>query len=203
MTDLIDAVTALTKPTRTKVVRDDGSTVVVRHDALLVQLETAVTSSITGRAGGGGQSTGNVLNSAALYEASQITSQINDWCRLARVRVMRGDTIGNLTRWMVAFAGSHDESRFYEDVLHGWVGTIRGLLDPRGRFQVEDPCVVCKADRYTDAEEVERRFPVIVEYEIADPQGTAVCKCLACDAQWAGWDALKELGEELSTVLDE
>jgi hypothetical protein len=199
VTDLLDAVNALTKPTRTKVIRDDGSTVAVSHDPLLIQLADAITSSITGKAGnGGGQSTGNVLNSGALFQASQISSEIGSWCRLARARVIRGDMLGNLIRWRVAFAGGPNEETYYTGVLRGWAGTIRGLLNPRGRFQVTEACVICKASTYKDAEDVDRPFPVVVEYDLADPKGTAVATCQACDEQWSGWDALKELGDELT-----
>ena len=207
MSDLIAAVDALTRPVPTKIVRDDGSTTRIVHDPLLTQLAEAVRSTITGKAGGGGgQSTGNVLNSAALFQASVISSQITEWCRDARAKVVRGDMVGNLTRWQVAFAGTADAAAFYEGALRGWAGTIRGMLNPRGRFQVTDPCVVCKATTYTEVlgeEEIVRPFPVIVEYDFADPVHSAVAQCLACEASWAGKESLEELGEELSTVLDE
>jgi hypothetical protein len=198
VTDLIDAVTALTKPTRTKVVRDDGSTTTVRHDALLVQLEAAVTSAI-GNGGGGGSATGSVLNDAALQRALIIRSQIGDWCRLVKVRPSR-DTVDDLTRWLVAFTGRDQEADFYTRTLHDWAATIINLLDPPKTVPLAGACPVCKATSWTGDDGSYRASPVAALYDHANPMRSAraVCRAGECGTEWVGADAVEELIAEMS-----
>ena len=193
-TELAEAVEALTKPTKTNV-RQGTKVTVVKHDPLLVQLQNAITSTITGKAGGGGQSTGNVLNSTALYQASLISAVIGDWCHMADVRIVRGDMVASLTQWHLAIAG--DESPFHIRKMEEWASTIRGLLNPLVPVPLKDPCAVCKASTYVDADGEEQPRPVVVAYDPHDPFGTAQASCLACGVEWETVDAIKELIEEM------
>jgi hypothetical protein len=198
VTDLLDAVDALTKPTRTKVIRDDNTTVTVKHDALLVQLEDAVTSAI-GNGGGGGSATGSVLNDEALYRLSLIRSQLSDWCRLVNVRPTRTDAVKDLRAWHVGFLGTNGEADFYTRALVGWAATIRELIDPPKRVPLRDPCPVCKASQWTGVDGGLRASPVAVEYDHGDPYRTvkAACRAEGCGAEWVGANAVEELIEEM------
>ena len=207
MDDLISAVDALTKPSRTKVVRDDGTTTVVRHDALLVQLEAAVTSAVGTDAGTGGQSTGNVINGSALYLLSIISSQIGDWCRIAKVKPTR-KPVDDLARWRVA-ALSMPEVTFYVDALRRWADDIKEMLDPPKRIPLVDPCVACGAAKYVTPEGDERP-PVVVEYHQVSLHASLRAVCRACELTWTGADAVEELVAEMkerhpetTRVLDE
>lgn len=202
MTDLIEAVHALTKGTRTKVVRDDGSTTVVRHDALLVQLETAVTSAITGNGGGAGAPTAVLVNSAALQRASIIRSQITEWCQLAKVRVTR-DSTRDLTAWMIAYTGRDLEADWYTRTLHGWARTIRELLDPPKRIPLVDPCVACGATKYVNESGEEIPSPLVVEYDHVALHSSLRAVCRVCEVSWDGPEAVAELVTELKELHPE
>ena len=198
-TELAEAVEALTKPSRTKVIRDDGSTIVVEHEPLLVQLETAVTSAI-GNGGGGGTATGSVINDAALYQLLLIKTQIGDWCRLAGVRPDRQNTTVTLERWFVAQDGS---SVFHTRTLEQWADTITDLLDPPKTVPLDGPCPVCKATSWEDGTgdtRTIRASPVAVLYDQATLHASlrAVCRVVECSAEWSGADAVQELIEEMS-----
>jgi len=196
--DLLDAVDALTKPTRSKVIQGDTVTV-VNHDPLLRQLEDAVTSAI-GNGGGGGSATGSVINDAALQQLLIIKSQIGDWCRIVGARHDRQDAVRSLRRWYVAFLGGTGESDFYVKALRGWAATITDLLDPPKTVPLAGACPVCKAVNWSGPDDTQRASPVAVLYDHADPYRSvrAVCRVESCDAEWVGADAVEELVEEMT-----
>ena len=196
--DLLDAVDALTKPTRSKVIQGDTVTV-VNHDPLLRQLEDAVTSAI-GNGGGGGSATGSVINDAALQQLLIIKSQIGDWCRLVDAKHDRGDTVLSLRRWYVQFAGQNAEVSFYLNTLRTWAAMITDLLDPPKTVPLAGACPVCKAVNWSGPDDTQRASPVAVLYDHADPYRSvrAVCRVESCDAEWVGADAVEELVEEMS-----
>lgn len=197
-TDLDAAVTALTQPTESLVQVGD-KWVKVKHEPLLTQLEEAVRSSFGGSSAGGGSTSGSVLNSAAFYLASQILSQIGDWCRMVGVRPAR-DAVSDLVAWSIVFQGSGE---FHASQLERWAAEIRDLLDPPKRVPLNAPCAVCDATSHTDAEGVVS-LPVLVEYDSAlasydrvSAEATMRARCRVCDAEWNGRDAIVELIEEL------
>ena len=196
--DLLDAVDALTKPTRSKVIQGDVVTV-VNHDPLLRQLEDAVTSAI-GNGGGGGSATGSVINDAALQQLLIIKSQIGDWCRPVGARHERADSVVSLRRWYAGFIGRNIEADFYTRTLRGWAATIQDLLDPPKTVPLAGACPVCKAVNWSGPDDTQRASPVAVLYDHADPYRSvrAVCRVESCDAEWVGADAVEELVEEMS-----
>ena len=195
--DLTEAVTALTKPTRTKVIRDDGSTVNVDHDALLVQLEDAITSATTGNGGGAGAPTAVLVNSEALYRAMLIGSQIADWCRIVGVKPVRSDLSLSLSRWLVAFQATNTDRQFYIQALRQWAVTIEELLDPPRRLPLVDPCVACGAKEYVTADGERLPYPVVVEYDRALLHASLRATCRACELVWTGPEAVDELVSEM------
>lgn len=192
MTDLLEAVDALTKEKRTKVFQDDGTVAIVVHDPLLRQLKDAVTSAI-GSGGGGGTATGSVLNDEALYRASIINAAIQSWCRMRGVTVSR-DMVVDLRRWHSAFLSSSAEPDFYIDQMRGWARTIRDLLDPPERVPLEPPCPMCGARTWPDTEGREVLFPLLVTYR---NEGESVVDeralCRACQFVWDGQMELRKL----------
>ena len=200
MTELIDAVDALTKPVPTKIVRDDGSTTRIVHDPLLTQLEAAVTGAVGTDAGAGGQSTGNVINGPAMYLMSVIGSQIGDWCRMANVKPTR-KPVDDLRRWLVV-ALSFQDASFYVKAMQGWADDIRELLDPPKRIPLVDPCVACGASKFVTADGDERP-PVVVEYHPAVLHSSMRAVCRACELTWTGVDAVEELVAEMKELHPE
>jgi len=188
--DLTEAVEALTKETRTKVMQGTEVTVIT-HDPLLRQLEDAVTSAI-GNGGGGGQATGSVLNSEALFRASVIRAQIGDWCRQVEVRPTR-DMITDLTRWMVAFVA---DPQWHISTLRGWAREIRDLLDPPKRVPLADPCPACTATKAV-GEDGSTSPAVVVEYDQVVLHASLRAVCRVCLVEWVGPDAVDELIGEM------
>ena len=195
MSELLNAVHALTEPSRTKVIQGDRVSTVT-HDPLLVQLEAAVTSAI-GNGGGGGSATGSVINDAALYQLLLIKTQIGDWCRLAGVTPDRKDVSVSLQRWHAAFLG---ESDFRTRTLQGWAQTIVDLLDPPKTVPLAGPCPVCGAINWVGPDGSLRASPVAVLYDQTTLHASlrAVCRVVECAAEWSGADAVQELIEEMT-----
>jgi len=189
--DLTEAVEALTKETRTKVMQGTEVTVIT-HDPLLQQLEDAVTSAI-GNGGGGGQATGVPLNSAALFEASKIRTKLGTWCRDAGVPVTR-NLVTDLTRWSVAFMAQASDWHVRE--LRGWAWTIRDLLDPPKRVPLADPCPACTATKLV-GEDGSSSPAVVVEYDQVVLHASLRAVCRVCLVEWVGPDAVDELVMEM------
>ena len=199
MTELLDAVEALTKPLAMKIIRDDGTTTRITHDPLLVQLQDAVTSAI-GNGGGGGTATGSVLNDEAWYRLSLIRTQLGDWCRMVDVRPTRTDAVKDLRAWHVAFLSRNLDPRGYTRMLEGWAVTIRDLLDPPKRVPLRGACPVCSADHWFGVDGSRRASPVAVEYDYANPYRSvrAVCRVVGCGTEWTGVEAVEELVAEMT-----
>ena len=198
-TDLVDAVNALIRPSRSKVIQGDRVSTVT-HDPLLVQLEAAVTASFGASASGGGSATGSVINDAALYQLLLIKTQIGDWCRLAGVTPDRQSATVSLERWSLAFMG---DGAWQTRTLLEWAQTITDLLDPPKTVPLAGPCPVCKATSWEDGvgeSRTIRSSPVAVMYDQTTLHASlrATCRVETCGAEWSGADAVQELIEELS-----
>ncbi|RZU64919.1 hypothetical protein EV379_1230 [Microterricola gilva] len=184
MTDLLEAVEALTKPTRTKVIQDDGTVAIVVQDALLVQLETAIRSSMGGSTGGASlPSEGSPLDVGALFESLKITAAIGDWCRLVGVKPSR-KSVPDLIDWHTAYIGRPSEADdFYISQLNGWVRMITAMFDRPREKDLPDPCPVCDAKSWwRDGAEYYR--PLVVKYRPDDPVGSATALCRSCETVW-------------------
>lgn len=205
MTDLLDAVDALTKPRIEHLpqIDDDGKWLkahTVEHPPLLVQLKEAVNPSTNTAAGSSSlASTRNLVDSDALFEYSTMTAAIGDWCHIIQSERTR-DPVVDLRRWYIAFNRTDSDPSFYLAELNRWAKLIRNILEPPKRMEVTTPCPVCDKRTWTDPEGNELLFPVVVEYKV--PQDGEAIKptalCRACDAVWKGFDAVKELAEELN-----
>lgn len=217
---LLLALEALTDPVRTKVIQDGpvGSglegqkTVQVVLPSLLTQLDDSIRSSLgSGSAGGKLAFEGAILNTAALFTAMKISSQIRDWCVIVRVVPVK-DSAKDLRAWYVARMGkAQDDSleRAQVKQLHSWAAQIRALLDPPRERDLEDPCPTCEARTWwRDGAEYFR--PLVIQYRpigantIEEAKGT----CRACGQVWGVRQLAFELeqrhaGETQDDVLTE
>ena len=204
MGELLDAIDELTKPVilHFPQVGDDGKWLrahTTELPPLLVQLEAAIHSSISGKAGGGDPATRAVLNSAALFEFSRIRSTVGDWCRIEKVRVSR-DVTADLRRWYVArLARETLDDEFYVRELGKWAITIRFQLEPAKVVPLTAACVVCAAVQWVDSEGESHPYPLVVEYMEHDPDilSSARAMCRSCDRVWKGSRELRELRYEI------
>lgn len=193
---LLLALEALTDPVRTKVIQDGpvGSglegqkTVQVVLPSLLTQLDDSIRSSLgSGSAGGKLAFEGAILNTAALFTAMKISSQIRDWCAGLKVIPVK-DSAKDLRAWYVArMAKAQDDSleRAQVKQLHSWAAQIRALLDPPRERDLEDRCPECHATSWwKDGEEFYR--PLVIRYRPtgADLIQQARASCRACEASW-------------------
>jgi hypothetical protein len=203
VTELLDAVDELTKPVVSHFpqVGDDGKWLrahTATFPPLLTQLEAAIISSTSGRAGGGDPATRAVLNSGALFDFMRITSQIRDWCHIEKVATSK-DAGADLRRWYVAFVVHEKPHEFHIRELHRWAGTIRTLLEPPRRVPVTAACVVCDALQWVDADGDTHPYPVVIEYHDGEPDilATATAICRACEKVWRGSRELRALRFEI------
>jgi hypothetical protein len=205
MTDpLLEAVDELTLPTNTRVTQDNGDNTItnfVHHEALLTQLENAISSTIG--AGAGRTMTAkwalNVLDSDALYQFTIISSTIRDWCRTAGTGRYTHPADG-LRAWYTTRLPIPAEMRSLEDpfhiaTLHKWANTIRAKLNPSRSLEITAACPICHSDTWTDTDGTHYRHPIEVTYHDQAPDilATAQALCRACDRVWRGSHELREL----------
>ncbi len=203
--ELLDAVDDLTLPKPVKVPTDDGYTW-AREDALLVQLQEAITST-TSRAGGRSlRHDRMILDADALTRFHQITSTIGDWCRIEGIRATR-DPVADLRRWHAARIGrpldQRDADGFYVAQMTGWAALIRGKLAPRKSLEWTDPCPECDATTYTDDNGDTLGHPVTISYYPEHPFQTVTWECRACGVQREGEFAARYLARAAETRGEE
>lgn len=198
MTDLLALVDELTLPNPVRIPTDDGHTWAT-EDALLVQLQEAVSSSLNSGSGSGGAVwTRNVLDSDALHTAAIITTTIGDWCRIAGATVTR-DPVKDLRAWYAARLTATNPETFYLDQLRKWAGQIRAILNPPRTIEITASCPICGQGEYTNDLGELIRNPLQMTYRADDERFWRGAKvlCRACDNVWAGVEAMEELREEL------
>lgn len=196
--DLLSVVDELTLSKPVKVPTDDGHTWAT-EDPLLVQLQEAVSSSLSSGSGSGGAPwTRNVLDSDALHQAAIITSTVGDWCRIAGAEVTR-DPVKDLRAWYAKRLSAQDPESFYLGVLLKWVATIRTIISPPKTLEILGACPVCKEQTYTNATGETVRNPLVMIYrpDTTNMHKAARATCRACDTVWQGDEAMEELADEL------
>lgn len=198
MTELLEAVDDLTLPKPVKVQTDDGHTWAT-EDALLVQLQEAVSSSIRSGSGAGGAPwTRNVLDSDALHQASMITTTIGDWCHMAGVKATR-DPVKDLRAWYAARLSTTDPEGFYTTQLRKWAGQIRTMVNPPKTVEITAPCPVCGQGEYVNDLGENVPHPLALTYRPGadNLNRSAKVMCRACEAVWQGGAAMGELRDEI------
>lgn len=194
--ELLDVVDDLTVPKPVKVPTDDGHTWAT-EDALLVQLEQAVSSSMNSGSGAGGSAwTRNVLDSAALHQATTITATIGDWCRMGGVKVTR-DPVADLRAWYVARLTAPPAKReadgFYIDQMRAWAGQIRVMVLPPHR-PLEVVGATCPDATEPTFDDAGDPIPHRIRGWIDDHQPRLRC---TCGREWVGWVAARALRYEI------
>lgn len=201
MTELLDAVDALTKPpVLHQTITDSRFTCVVYDTPLLDRLESEIRFSLSREASKSLPGQRIPINSGALQLFMRISSQITDWAHGAKATVYKGDPGRTLRAWYVAWVQvvrSDDAVAARVRLLHTWAGQIRRELEPPRQRDLPDPCPQCGASEWwRDGERYPR--PLVVEpprnpeRNLID-ESTATCR--ACDKRWGA----RELAYELET----
>jgi hypothetical protein len=206
---LLDAVDALTKPVRRKVIQDtEGGgtqTVTIILPCLLEQLEASIYGSVVNDGGGGSSAPQqrNVLDGDALFALVKMKSAIGDWSRMVGIRATK-EAVDDLRQWYIAYNArpASDGREFYERELGKWARQIEARLDPVKRLEITEPCPVCGANEYTDEEGQVLKFPVVVEWResAGQPLERAAGLCRACLTVWEGGHALRSLRFDLDVT---
>ena len=171
--ELRELVDDLTLPKNVKVQTDHGITWAV-EDALLVQLQEAISSTMN-RAGGRGSSNSRmILDADALHRFSIIAAQIGDWCRMAGMVATR-DPIPDLRAWAETREGK--DNTFYIDQMNGWAALIRAKLSPRVNLEWKLPCPECDADEWVNEEGETVPHPILISYDPDNLQSTVKWEC--------------------------
>lgn len=190
MSELLDAVDALTKPRKSKVVQQNDAgitcTSTVELPSLLEQLDASIRSSMGGSTSGASLASERApLDTGALFEAMKITTQIEQWCRAAKVKATRKPA-DDLRAWYVAKLAQADDldaETFHIKQLGKWAHTIEALLDRPREKDLPDACPTCGAKSWwRDGAEYYR--PLLVRYRTDDPVGSATAVCRSCEANW-------------------
>ena len=159
-----------------------------RTDALLQQLQDAITASMGGPSGKGKLAHERIpLDADALGRATRITGTITRWCIDRAVRPTK-DPIADLRTW---YASTRADTRFdedqYLDTARGWVREVQGLLNPWDEGDLEDPCPRCGATRWHAPNDPDdspgRPRPLAYKFRRTDEHmvANAWAHCRACD----------------------
>lgn len=205
MTDLISALTALTKPTRRKIIQDNPAgpqptkMVEVVDAALLEQLDEAIRSSMGGTTSGGSDpATRSLFDADALERMAAISAKVNSWARMAGSVIDKGSVSVTLERWHVKFIGdalvtNHD---VYAGIMRKWAAQISAALDRPREKDLPDECPNCGAKEWW-RDGVRYYRPLIIRYRPADSgvvkDATAACR--ACEETWGARELAFELEE--------
>lgn len=192
--ELLDAVDALTKPRRSKVVQSKNGIEcisTVETPPLLTVLDTAIRETMGGAAGGTLKSQQNILDTDALWRFIRITNMVNDWARNQRTTIAKTDTAATLRAWYVGYAQEDrdpDVDRFYLTHMRAWAAQIEAKMDPPRVADLPDPCPVCGESTWFSpktGEEYPR--PLVVTWHEGDVlPDDAKGLCRACDVAFGG-----------------
>lgn len=215
MTELLDAVDALTLVTHHKVRQDVLTTFLVttdhgdrlakpveqQHDTgqsrtvtateppLLQQLDDAVASSIGGSASGATlPSERSILRADALYQAVLIRKHIREWCEVAAVPIPRNATSSEALRAWYAGMFSMDatNSPWHLDQMTGWARSIRAMLNPPHEMDLPFACPICEANTWWDKATGDLiGRPLVIRYRDGEPVDNSRALCRACEQVWS------------------
>lgn len=217
---LLDLVDALTKPTveHHRQMHDYGvylvpvyvKTHTTEHPPLLEQLAAAVNPSSNTAAGSSSlKSNRNLIDGDALYRYTLMTAAIGDWCRMWKVAPSREPVndatariMSDLRQWYIAYTRGGDNPQWYVKELGRWVALIRNLIEPTMvRIPVRVRCPICQAITFTTDDGEQSTFPIVMEYRKPKDgesiRPVATCRNGDCGATWEGYDAIRELGDEV------
>ncbi|WP_213816197.1 hypothetical protein [Glaciihabitans sp. dw_435] len=207
---LLDAVDALTKPVRSKVIQDSPdaampgtSVATVELPSLLDQLDEAIRGTIGIGGSGSLANERNMLNNDALHRFVTISSMIKDWARAVKIPVKTGDLPGPMLRaWFIAFTAAGQPSleaeRFYSRQMNGWAAQISAMFDPPRTRDLPDACPVCEATEWWNPETGQKYpRPLVISFhdgpDLLD-RGKGLCR--ACDTTFR----IRELALAIETA---
>lgn len=212
MSDLLDAVDALTKPTYNLVgqwygrgcptcTRTDEHmhNARIQNPPMLDQLRDAITDAMGSGKGSSGSLTSerNLIDADALHQFTIISTQIRDWCRMIGADV-RKNPREDLRAWYAKRIAQNTEptvDEFFARKLREWAAVIETKIDPPVTIELTFACPLCGADTWTDEDDTTYMHPVKVSYRRGDPDvlRTAQGLCRACGKVWKSTTELREL----------
>lgn len=209
MTDLLEAVQSLTRPTVSKVLMSNEAGITCVSDVdlepLLDRLDEAIRSNMGGSTHGGSDpATRSLVDAGALMKLMQISSQIMDWARIVGSVIDKQSMIVTLDRWYLRYMEyphSDEISAGYAKQLRNWAHQIEASLDPPREKDLDSPCPSCGATEWWDPQTKERYFrPLVIRYRpdsdamVNDARGI----CRACATTWG----VRELQYEIELAAE-
>ncbi len=205
--DFLNVIDELTVGSIIRTRLDDGTVHIERHDAHLKRLREAVAANITGGNGTATSPHRIPINADALELYQGIEQTISEWYVAENLGVPGLYPEENLRalythRW----ADGNDDA---ETAVRSWRGQINHMFDAPQKVPLAIACPVCKQTHWVNPQGDICANPVVLTYMRDDPIRTARVTChgtrpdgLPCGTEWVGYDAAKELGEEIAEALD-
>ena len=194
MTELLDAVDALTKPYRDTMRDTDGETITGVRPPRFAQLENAIRGSANSGSGAGGHaSERNMIDFDALQRWRDIRDELNAEAVKLGAKVSKNPAV-TLRRWYIAAEArtlTDTYSAEWERRLTSWAAWIDRKLDPPFQMEVNVPCPLCGKRRFVNDNNDEVNA-VIAEVNARDLHTTYRIWCRACEQVRDGIHAVRE-----------
>ena len=194
MTELLDAVDALTKPYQHTMRDTDGEAVTGTRPPRFQQLAEAVRGSGGTGQGGTERRARTPLDWDALQRWYDIVAELNQEAERFDVKIHRDPSV-TLRRWYAAVLGrtlTDTYSREWERRLESWADWIDRKLDPPFQMEINRPCPLCQERRYVN-EDGDEAMAVLAEVDARDVGHTTYrIWCRACEQVAHGIEAVRE-----------
>lgn len=205
--ELDQLVGLLTRPSKHRIVTEDGSAVWVTSDPLLLQLALGIKSSSMGAAFKSSAGTPLPMDAGAydLMEEIDTTTWENWWKTHALHHGHGKETLVARLRTWAAVSRSHEQ--LLEEAVKltsGWVAAIEGIFLPRRTREVHAHCPIClvsKVATVDDEGNTVRRPALTLIY---DREGREIdgAVCAACNHNWDR-DEVTSLARFVASLPDE
>ena len=200
MTELLDAVDALTKPYQHTMRDTDGEAVTGTLPPRFQQLEEAIRGSGGSGSGPGGEtSTRMPLDLDALQRWYDIVAELNQEAERYDVKLHKDPAV-TLRRWYVAVNArtlTDQYSAEWVRRLESWADWIDRKLHPPFQMEINRPCPLCLERRYVNADGDEATA-VLAEVDARDVGHTTYrIWCRACEQVAHGIEAVREWAYEI------
>jgi len=201
----VDKLTTGYEVTVEQVFDDHSETVRVRHDSLLDQLRSAVSSSVAHTANKVSASERNILDADAMDKLEQVENMARKLYLTVTSARPFPTAEQNLRQWYLGFANLFRAGKVSHDVLKQRASKIRSMvlmiddkLNPPTSIEITSPCPRCNR-LWVKSDELSWSRAIVVQSRVAvyGSLDNATATCRGCGASWIHGQGMRQLRYEI------